>query len=137
MYQQTKGVEPSMAALFPEPEFAVQLREELSPVDVRHVLGLFGGDLQRLTAAIRNAADTNDMMALRRTAHALSGAAGAVGAMELERICRAAMSALKNDDTSLLAHCIAIEAASSSAELALERVRAEMPPITVTAPGRA
>ena len=137
MYQQTKGVEPSMAALFPEPEFAVQLREELSAQDVRHVLGLFGGDLQRLTAAIRVAADTNDTMALRRTAHALAGAAGAVGAMELERICRSAMAALKHDDTSLLAHCIAIEAAASSAELALERVRAEMPPTSMALPGRA
>ena len=77
MRHQVEGYETSMPNLFPEPEFAVQLREELSPLDVRHVLGLFGGDLQRLTNSIRIAADAGDALALRRTAHALAGAAGA------------------------------------------------------------
>jgi len=124
--QLKKSFDPGMTRIFPEPEFAVQLREELPLPDVRHVLFLFAGDLQRLTVGIRTAAEAGDAMALRRTAHALAGAAGAVGASDLERSCRSSMSHLKPDESSLLSQCLTIEAAAAAAQEALERVRADI-----------
>jgi chemotaxis protein histidine kinase CheA len=118
--------DPAMTCNFPEPDFAVQLKEELPLADVRHVLFLFAGDLERLTVGIRTAAESSDAMAMRRTAHALAGAAGAVGASDLEHSCRAAMSGLKPDESTLFSLCLAIEGAAAAAQVALERVRMEI-----------
>jgi HPt (histidine-containing phosphotransfer) domain-containing protein len=126
MHHQAKRSEPRVSALFPEPEFAVQLREDLPLADVRHVLGLFACDMQRLTATLREAADSGQAEALRRAAHALAGAAGAVGASKLEHTCRAAMAAALDEPAGLLAQYAAIEAASAAAELALDRVCADL-----------
>ena len=76
----------------PEPSFAAQLAEDLSEDDLRHVLLVFGGDVARLTGVLRDTAAAGDAIGFRRAAHGLAGAAGAVGAMLLERQCRLAMA---------------------------------------------
>ena len=73
--------------------FAAQLAEDLSPEDLRLVLGVFRTDVQRLTGAMAAAMRGADVVALRRAAHGLAGAAGAVGAVRLEQACRQAMAA--------------------------------------------
>ena len=66
--------------------FARQLAEDLPPEDVQHILTVFAGDLERLSAIL---SVTTEAEVMRRTAHALAGAAGAVGAAGLEVACRA------------------------------------------------
>jgi len=68
--------------------FAAQLAKDLPAPDVRHVLGVFAADLDRFWDILSIATDPG---LFARTAHALSGAAGAVGAVALEAACRAAM----------------------------------------------
>ncbi len=126
MQHLAKLSEPGVSSLFPEPEFGVQLREDLALADVRMVLGLFAGDLQRLTASLRIAADAGQVLAFRRAAHALAGAAGAVGANVLERTCRVSMSAVNEDAAGLISQIANIEAAATAAELAMERINAEL-----------
>ncbi len=81
-----------MIAMTAERSFAAQLAEDLPPEDVRLVLNVFRTDLARLSEVLRVAAAAGDAATFRRTAHSLAGAAGAVGAAELERICRLAMT---------------------------------------------
>ena len=76
----------------PDPSFAAQLAEDLSEDDLRHVLLVFGRDVTRLTGVLRDAVTAQDAIGFRRAAHGLAGAAGAVGAMKLERQCRLAMA---------------------------------------------
>ena len=76
----------------PDPSFAAQLAEDLSEDDLRHVLLVFGSDVTRLTGVLRDAVAAQDAIGFRRAAHGLAGAAGAVGAMKLERQCRLAMA---------------------------------------------
>ena len=75
-----------------EPGFAAQLAQDLDPEDLRMVLGVFRQDVVRLTAVLDAGVSAADIAVFRRTCHALAGAAGAVGAVELERCCRDAMS---------------------------------------------
>lgn len=72
--------------------FAAQLAEDLTPADLRLVLGVFRTDVQRLTGALSTAIAAADIVAFRRAAHGLAGAAGAVGAVRLEQACRQAMA---------------------------------------------
>lgn len=72
--------------------FAAQLAEDLTPDDLRLVLGVFRTDVQRLTGALATAIAAADIVAFRRAAHGLAGAAGAVGAVRLEQACRQAMA---------------------------------------------
>jgi hypothetical protein len=65
--------------------FAAKLADDLSLPDIRQVLAAFAQDLDRLTAGLAGAGDA---AAFRRAAHALCGAAGAVGAMRLASLCR-------------------------------------------------
>jgi HPt (histidine-containing phosphotransfer) domain-containing protein len=76
----------------PEPSFAAQLAQDLSPEDVRMVLDVFRADLDRLSGVMRGCAAAGDVTGFRRVAHSLAGAAGAVGAGALEEACRLAMS---------------------------------------------
>ncbi len=72
--------------------FAAQLAQDLGPDDVRMILSVFRADLTRLDGELHEAAAAQDATAFRRAAHGLAGAAGAVGAAELEAACRAAMA---------------------------------------------
>lgn len=119
----TKDMLPAKVAVVEaEPDFAVQLREDLPESDVRHVLAIFTLDLDRLLAVIAGAAKEGNATALRAAAHALAGASGAVGAFLLCAACRAAMTDLESDTKSLQAHETAIEAASRHTRLALTRI---------------
>jgi hypothetical protein len=71
--------------------FAAQLAEDLSSDDLRMVLSVFRTDVERLTAMLADTARDGDEAGFRRAAHGLAGAAGAVGALPLERACREAM----------------------------------------------
>lgn len=113
------------AVLEAEPDFAVQLREDLPESDVRRVLSVFTLDLDRLLAAISVAAKQGNALALRSAAHALAGAAGAVGAFLLCGACRAAMTDLASTMDGLQTHETAIEAASRHTRLALLRINGE------------
>ena len=68
-----------------------QLAEDLSPEDVRRVLDVFAADVRRLVGELNVAAGAGDVSALKRVAHGLAGAAGAVGSKALEQTCRAVM----------------------------------------------
>jgi HPt (histidine-containing phosphotransfer) domain-containing protein len=72
-------------------EFAERLGEDFSPGDIRLVLGVFSGDLERLTGELARLAGSGQVKPFRDACHALAGACGTVGAVVLERICRVAM----------------------------------------------
>jgi HPt (histidine-containing phosphotransfer) domain-containing protein len=99
-----------------EARFAEQLAQDLSPADVRHVLAVFAADLARLTGSLAAMAALNEADAFRRAAHALAGAAGAVGASVLEEACRGAMADLAGDDVRLSAQLARIQAAAAATE---------------------
>lgn len=91
--------------------FAAQLAEDLTPEDLRLVLGVFRTDVQRLTAALAAALAAADEAGFRRAAHGLAGAAGAVGAARLEQASRVAMA-----ETAAMAPALAaIETLAASA----------------------
>ncbi len=100
--------------------FAAQLVQDLEPDDVRMVLSVFSKDLERLTGMISAALAAGDTGAFRRAAHGLAGAAGAVGAAELERVCRKAMNDTAADATIIATHEATIRqmTATALAELA-------------------
>lgn len=108
-----------------EPGFAAQLREDLADEDMRHVLVVFAADLERLTDEIADAAQRGDGTRLRRQAHALAGAAGAVGADSLDRVCRRAMIDPALDADSMQRHLAEIRAAAALTGRALARLHAE------------
>ena len=57
------------------------------------MLSVFRTDVERLTCAMAEAIHGANVVAFRRAAHGLAGAAGAVGAVRLEQACRQAMAA--------------------------------------------
>lgn len=73
------------------PVFAADLAQELPPADYLRVLELFRIDMVRLAGEVDTAASAGRHEALRRAAHGLAGAAGAVGATELDTACRSIM----------------------------------------------
>jgi HPt (histidine-containing phosphotransfer) domain-containing protein len=73
--------------------FAAQLLEDIGPAGMRMVATAFQGDITRLCSVLEQAQAAGDVTAFRRAAHGLAGAAGTIGATELERACRAAMAA--------------------------------------------
>jgi len=65
-----------------------QLNQEGEPDVLADVLGLFLADAPGRIEAIVVAASAGDAAALQRSAHALKGAAGAIGAKALQAACR-------------------------------------------------
>ncbi len=78
-----------MSAL--DPDIAAQLAEDLPPEAFAAVLETFAADAARLIGELAAAHRANDATAFARAAHTLAGAAGAVGARDLERLARQAM----------------------------------------------
>ena len=72
-------------------DFAAQLAQDLDAADLRLVVEVFVEDVGRLLGVLDGAVARGDAAAARRTCHSLAGAAGAVGAVALERACRDAM----------------------------------------------
>lgn len=96
------------------------LQEDLSPEDMRVVLGVFDADAKRLLVVLNAAVDAGDPVAFKRAAHGLAGAAGAVGARTLEQTCRMAMARSDLDVPAMrgLAADIAMRADTAMAQLA-------------------
>ena len=65
-----------------------QLTQDGEPDVLADVLGLFLADAPARLAAIAAAAQAGDGPALHRSAHALKGAAGTIGASALQAACR-------------------------------------------------
>jgi HPt (histidine-containing phosphotransfer) domain-containing protein len=74
------------------PPIATQLVLDLPREDVLHVLAVFDEETQRLSKLLKATAVAGDATAFRRAAHALAGAAGAVGATVLESAARGGMA---------------------------------------------
>ena len=66
-----------------------QLNEEGHPDVVTEVLGLFLTEAPSRLDAVEAAVRDRDASALRRSAHTLKGASGAIGATALQTACRA------------------------------------------------
>lgn len=71
-----------------DPDFVAQLVEDLEPEELRLIVQTFGRDLERLMAALEQAAKAGDHVGFGRRAHTLAGAAGAVGARPLQSMAR-------------------------------------------------
>ena len=92
-----------------------QLAEDLSPEDLRIVLGVFATDVKRLTGNLSAAAAVNDLVAYKRAAHGLAGAAGAVGTKSLEHGCRVAMMTTELAGERLIEAAAAIDVMADAA----------------------
>lgn len=111
-----------------DPEFAAELARDLSQEDFVRVLSLFRQDVEQLTQAIGAAAAAADPQGLRRSAHGLAGAAGAVGAKDLEAACRTVMSPhYVFADFSSIAQRIATLADATLADISAALVRIGKP----------
>ncbi len=106
--------------------FAEQLQADLSPRDVRHVLAVFAADLGRLMDVLGETARAGEAASFGRAAHALAGAAGAVGAAALELACRAAITAPPGGAMPLSLHFAAMQAAAREAETDLATTLARL-----------
>lgn len=108
-----------------DPVFAADLANDLSAVDYVRLLHLFRQDVTQLSEAISRAAAAADEAGFRRAAHGLAGAAGAVGAQELEAACRTVMAPrLINEELAASAERIAALAAATLADIATALDRA-------------
>ncbi len=103
-----------------------QLAEDLSPEDLRVVLGVFATDVKRLIDNLNAAAAEDDLATFKRVAHGLAGAAGAVGAKSLEQASRAAMLRTELVGERLTATASAIEAMAATALSQLEAFVAKL-----------
>jgi HPt (histidine-containing phosphotransfer) domain-containing protein len=65
-----------------------QLNEDGQPDVVSEVFGLFFADAPARLDAVAAAVAARDAAGLRRAAHTLKGAAGAIGAANLQAVCR-------------------------------------------------
>ncbi len=74
-----------------DPGMTAQLAEILPPADFRRLIETFREDLGRLMAELEQSGQAGNTDGYRRAAHALAGAAAAVGAVLLERTARIAM----------------------------------------------
>jgi HPt (histidine-containing phosphotransfer) domain-containing protein len=106
-----------------------QLAEDLPPEDLRHVIGVFQADVPRLVDSLSAAAAAGDAYRSQRVAHSLAGAAGVLGAIELEHACRALMTR-KHLDPAVLggsARAIAEAAAAALADVAVHAAVLDQP----------
>lgn len=97
--------------------FLNELAEDLPLADLRNVARTFEADMQRLSAALATAAAAADLAAFRRVAHAIAGAASAVGATNLEQTARAAMQQV--DTSAAAAQAAAMAGLATQAVVAL------------------
>jgi HPt (histidine-containing phosphotransfer) domain-containing protein len=97
--------------------------------DVLHVLSVFDEECKRLAALMHQTALNGDHVAFRRTAHALAGAAGAVGAVVLEQAARSAMVPESLSAERMLATASDIAALSSAAREEAAGVAAKLDPV--------
>ncbi len=111
-----------------ESGFAAQLAQDLDPEDLRAVLEVFRQDVGRLTGLLDRDLAGSDVIAFRRTCHALAGAAGAVGAEALEQACRVGMTRVDMGSEPLPALHAEIRARGAEALDELTAFLATLPP---------
>ncbi len=86
-----------------------QLADDIAAEDLRPVLAAFESDMQRLGAEMSVAASAGDLASYRRSAHAIAGAAGAVGAVTIERTARNASKIADSEQAAAVADAAAVE----------------------------
>lgn len=74
-----------------DPAVVAQLREDLSPEDLREVAQLVARDAAAMLEAMEEAAAAADAEGWQRAAHRLAGGVGGVGAASVEAAARRAM----------------------------------------------
>lgn len=105
-----------MSAL--DPSIAGQLAHDLPPEDFRRIVETFEQDLGRLAGELEQAGLAGNLIAYRRAAHGLAGAAAAVGAMLLERTARVAMDPRSGMTPAQMVPIIRAQAVAALQELA-------------------
>jgi HPt (histidine-containing phosphotransfer) domain-containing protein len=75
-----------------DPAVVAQLREDLSPEDLREVARLVARDAETMLSALEGAVMTRDEEGWKRAAHRLAGGVGGVGAASVEAAARRAMA---------------------------------------------
>jgi len=100
-----------------DPDIAGQLAEDLPPEAFAAVLETFAADAVRLLGDLEAAHRAEDAKAFARAAHTLAGAAGAVGARELELLARRAMDEAGEADREVILSLAGIHARRAIAEL--------------------
>jgi HPt (histidine-containing phosphotransfer) domain-containing protein len=83
-----------------------QLADDIHPRDLHPVLEMFETDMQRLSSAMLAAAAAGDIASFRHSAHAIAGAASAVGAAAVEQAARKAMTGADPDSANALAEAV-------------------------------
>jgi HPt (histidine-containing phosphotransfer) domain-containing protein len=101
------------------------LARQVSPKDFSEILRTFRDDLGRLASRMPEQAAAGAVEELRRTAHALAGTAGAIGARRLDAAARRAMD--RNDAMPLAERVAQIEQEAAAALAALAAL-ADAPP---------
>lgn len=81
-----------VGAPFLDPVVLAQLREDLSPSDLREVARLVAHDAETMLAALEGAMLTRDEEGWKRAAHRLAGGVSGVGAASVEVVARRAMA---------------------------------------------
>lgn len=99
--------------------YAANLVEDLPPGDVKRVIGVFQIEIVTLCQRLAAAAAKGDATAFRRAAHAIAGAAGAVGAIELEREARQLMQQSSGSAPDLTTNCAHLAATVASTQTGL------------------
>lgn len=74
-----------------DPMVLAQLREDLPPDILARIVQTFADDAAKLVADLGAAVAAADGAAFRRAAHTLAGAAGTIGAVQLEQVARRCM----------------------------------------------
>jgi HPt (histidine-containing phosphotransfer) domain-containing protein len=100
-----------------DPEVVRQLRDDLPPDVFLTIVVTFEADARRLSAELGRASRTDDAITFRRAAHTLAGAAGAVGAAELEDTARRGMAAADAADRSAVEAVLHAQVGSALAAL--------------------
>lgn len=100
-----------------DPGVAGQLAEDLPPEAFAAVVETFTADTARLLGLFLAADRAGDGAAFARAAHTMAGAAGAVGAKELERLARRALAEHDAPDREIVLRLARIHAQRAVAEL--------------------
>lgn len=100
-----------------------QLNQDGEPDLLREVLTVFLDDAPQRVRAMAEAVASGDARALERSAHALKGAAGSIGAHALQHLCRdLEQMGRKGDTSTAAAHFEAFRAEFARVRQAIEQL---------------
>lgn len=104
-----------------DPLVAAELAQVLPRADFVRVMNMFLEEMRQVSAAIATAAGEGDGARFGRAAHQLAGAAGSVGAVSLEAVCRRAMTGV-HTPAEMVALAAEIQALSAVALAEIARI---------------